>query len=864
VAIFTAIATALLAGTFLAGSTFAIGALAVGLGVATEIGLSYALKAMAGEPAQQDAAQGFGVQGTLNSGGDVPRSFNLGYSITAGSLVYANTWGNVGQTPNAYLTQVIALEDLPRGRLVEVWINSELCTLGPVVDSNLGAPVTQYSKDGADHLWIKYYNGTQTAADPLLVSTVASVDRPYPGTRVGTGVSYAICTSLVEDTLFTGFPTFKFGVSGIPLYDPSKDDTAGGSGSQRHSDPATWGGDGDNLPAVQIYNILRGFYYGGTWLYGLQNMAAARLPAANWIAQIAKCRAAIAGTSGDEPTYRAGGQININVPAANAVEAFLTACQGRLSEIGGFYKIHLGTPDSTSFAFTDQDILSTEQQVFKPFFALADSVNGIQGKYPDPAQGWSTATAPPFYRTDLETRDGGRRLMASPSFDMVPYPAQVQRLQKSAIEEGQRARTHTIVLPPAFWPAEPGDVCSWSSERNGYELKLFRIDGAVDKANLDLAVNITEVDPADYDWNHSIDFKPVTTGPTIFPRPAPQGIVDWNVVGAIIYDADRIGRRAGLDLTWDGTLPGIAGVQYEVRNAGDHVVIGRGRTDQLAAGSLLISQSLIPNTAYQVRGQYLPSAPRDMLWSDWLDVTTPDVRLTLIEFDEALHAQVTSIQDSLNDKIDALTQLISGVVANQDARNWTDKREVRSQLSARSDAAFAEIDNLQTVMVSADTALASDISTISAGLASTDAGLAGAEATITINATAIATLNGYAGASYSVTLDVNHNVVGTTLVNGGPGTSAFNVLVDKFQIAAPGVGGGAAVPIFTTGNVGGVPKVGIRADMYIDGSITATMMSVGSLSAINANMGSITAGTIQSTDGKFLIDCTNKRIVISD
>ena len=225
---------------------------------------------------------------------------------------------------------------------------------------------------------------------------------------------------MVEDTLFTGFPTFKFAVSGMPLYDPSKDTTVGGSGSQRYADSTTWGGDGDSFPVVQAYNVMMGIRYAGAWLYGLQTMRQARVPAANWIAQIAKCRATITGVDGSEATYRSGGQVNVNAPVANAIEAMLTTCQGRVSEIGGFYKIHVGAPDSTTFYFTDDDILSSEPQTFKPFFSLANSVNGIQATYPDPAQAWATATAPAYYRTDLEILDGNRRLMANPAFDFVP------------------------------------------------------------------------------------------------------------------------------------------------------------------------------------------------------------------------------------------------------------------------------------------------------------------------------------------------------------------------------------------------------------------------------------------------------------
>ena len=83
----------------------------------------------------------------------------------------------------------------------------------------MGQSVAEYHSSGATvgtgggavpHLWIKYYDGTQTAADTFLTGTVSSADRPYGSTRIGTGICYVIATALVEDKLFSGFPTFKF------------------------------------------------------------------------------------------------------------------------------------------------------------------------------------------------------------------------------------------------------------------------------------------------------------------------------------------------------------------------------------------------------------------------------------------------------------------------------------------------------------------------------------------------------------------------------------------------------------------------------------------------------------------------------
>lgn len=853
--------TAIVAAIGLTG--FFATAVATVLEVGTAIGLSYAAKALAGTPATTAATtDNFSTQGAIATAGDVPRSFNVGYSVTAGSLVYVNTWGTIQPgaqtqpTPNAYLTQVIALSDLPGGTLQEFWVNGALVTINSTEDS-YGFEITEYTIAAQPYLWIRYYDGTQTTADTFLTGTVSSADRPYDTTRIGKGIAYVVVTSLVNDTLWTGFPTYKFALSGIPLYDPTKDDTNGGSGAQRYSDPTTWGGDGDQLPAVQIYNILRGFSYGGAWMYGLQNATAARLPALNWNAQIDKCRATITGVSGPEATYRSGVQISIDTQPVNAIETLLTACQGKLSEIGGFYKIHLGTPDTPSFSFTDDDILSTEIQTFTPFFGLADSINGITGSYPDPTQGWNTTVAPAQYDATFEAQDGNRRLLANPTFDAVPYAEQVQRLMSSALAEARRARQHAIVMPPEYWIVEPGDVGTWTSARNGYSAKQFRVDGTIDQANLDTAFSLTEVDPTDYDWDHSVDFTAPTSGPTISLRPAPQGIVDWSVAPATLTDADGISRRPAIAMSWDGNMPGVVGVQYQVRKASDQTIVTGGRTDQLAAGTIIISQSLLPDFAYEVQGQYLPSSPRDMLWSDWLPVTTPNVLITAADLDASIVYQYTTVIDQVQAQVDDLNQRMSTLVSQLGAQGWTDIQSVRSQLSSTSGAAMAAIGTVSTVATDAASAVADLEGTVSAQFGTVDT-------TITEHTTAIATLDGYAAGSWGVVIDVDGNVVGAVHLDGSAASSVFGVTASTFQVSAPGVSGGAAVPVFTIASVGGVNKIALLGDMIVDGSITTQKMTVTDLSSITADLGTITTGLIQTASGFMTIDMVNERIIFSD
>lgn len=872
-ALFTAIASAVTAVGAWVGSLGIIGSAL--LKTAVGIGLNLLAQSLAGKPKDPT----FSINTTIQGGGDVPRSILLGKTATAGSLVWVNTWGQDGDSKNAYLTQVIALSDLPIKALTGVWVNSEKVDLTGS-NTGWGYSVAQYRKDGRDNLWIKFYDGTQTAADTFLTGTCSNHQRQWSSNRVGRGVAYVVITALVAKNMFSGIPSFKFEVDGARLYDITKDSSAGGNGSQRWSDPSTWGGDGDHLPTVQAYNILREIRYSNKWLYGLQGVTGSRLPAASWIKQINKCRQQVQGAHGFEPMYRSGGELPVDAPIATALEAILTACQGRISEVGGTYAIHIGAPDVPVIEFGDGDILSTEEQTFTPFFGLADSVNGISATHPSPINGWVTITAPPLYRTDLEARHGNRRLMSDVPLDFVPYPEQVQRLMKSALLEAQRARRHTLVLPPRFWAfCTPGEYVVWSSVRNGYQAKMFRIDGVSDKGNLDVLVDITEVDPSDYAWDSSTEFRPPVDGAVGIIRPEPMPIISFGALPAVAQDSNGNNRRCGIRLFWDGAVNGVDYVQYEVRKTETLETIYIGRTEEVPRASLIIAPGmlLLPNQSYQVRARYgTYDGNTEFIWADWIRVITDDIRLGPLDIYainiEQLNKDVSDVLAGLGETrryVQEELDRIGAMAAEQEAGNYFAVQQLRREASVTSQRLTASYTELVAVSVGPGSAIATRIETLEAKV---DEDVAKAVSLLTAEIKEVGeTVEAQAQSITQLSVNVgNFSADGLIRITSeATSGSALNRIAFSSFVEAMGETAQAAMWLeaFTGADNKLLSRIVMNADQWIvtNGVNSAVPMTFidGRLTLQVASIGEIESGMLRSPDGKFVINLAEGYLRIS-
>lgn len=108
-------------------------------------------------------------------------------------------------------------------------------------------------------------------------------------------------------------------------------------------------------------------------------------------------------------------------------------------------------------------------------------------------------------------------------------------------------------------------------------------------------------------------------------------------------------------------------------------------------------------------------------------------------------------------------------------------------------------------------------------------------------------------AKWGVEINGSGQLVGLVQLDNVGAYSTFTVVADKFLVAHP-TSTGTTIQAFGIGLVNGVSTVGINGNVVIDGTILARHISVSTLSALTANIGTVTAGIIQSADGRMVIN----------
>lgn len=864
---------------FTAFASTAIGSVIVNaaIGIALSIGSSLLSNLFAKKTQSRDP----GTTVQLRVGGANPLMFPVGDCATAGVRVYYGVYSN-GKTPNANMVDVLAVSHLPLPGVDEsgitLWMNDQKVTIRTdLPDPNgRGYPIQEYRKGGKYFAWVHFRNGTQTTADPYLISRFSGhPNYPWTGDMVGRGVAYLILTCKWDkDGLWqSGYPTCLVEIPSVPLYDPRLDDTAGGVGPMRWTDQSTW--QPSNNAMVRAYNVARGaFYYNGEWVYGGQNWPAHRLPVSSWMAGMNACDVLIGG----EPQFHGGGMVECDMEVATVLEELLRSSSALIAEVGGTYKIRVGAPGAPVMSFTDDNIVVTREQGFNPFPGLESTYNIARITYTEPVERWGTKESPERRDAAAIISDDNRELPFSIDLPWVLSNVTAQRIGKTALENGRPRRRHSMFHAPLFWLIEPLDVVAWTSAHNQYVDKSFDVEQISGNSAMFQSLVIRENDPGDYAWNPVTDPLPYETIPVVPDIVPPQQLTGWQVFPAVIRDDEGRNRRPSIEVRFDGELTDIESVRVQVRTDGETDPFFDGvipyPREAIGTASVILNGDFPPNVTMNVRGKFTPFTDRDTEWSAWLSVTTPDIKLIPgVDFDpysgvvgfDQLDEDLEGYQDWVGSGVREVERRLEELelrIADQDFGNAYDRQQIRQQMTASIGFNTAQWTLAVDVVATETEALAQRVEELDAEVFDEETGLPSV-------ANAVNVLSAYAGPEGTLAEAVTALSASSTpgevteanfRMQTVAGPAGYARVGAQTRVGGEGGWRGAAWYLDTPNNDTLPTRFVVDAqqmvfsDLSSGATINPLVFDTGVWRMNVANIGTITAGVLKSADEKFVID----------
>ena len=837
--IVAAVGTAVTAvGSFVAGLG-AIGSAVVGIGLNVAVG--YLQQSLNGKQQKQPS----GVQFDRQYGTTVPRQVACGLVGISGHDCYVNTFG-----PSNYeLQQVYCLSDYYSDGLSRVAINGEWVVLSPTETSIRGYEVL--SGDFAGLIFIKFMDGTQTAALPML-TTYAYPAQRWTANHIGIGQTYIVVSMTYNQERNNSFPDFFFEFRGARLYDWRKDDTAGGSGPHRWGDYSTY--EYSENPIVIEYNYRRGFAIGDDVFCGM-GMPSSDLPLNKWVPPANICDE----LTDDGIRYRCSIMLDCTATHSENIESIELSCGAlTIDAVDGSWPI-VGHDQPIVATFTDYDLVSGEPVTYQNKRSMGDLINSVSGNFPSPAEVWSmigyeTQTNSTFVTLDRRDRD------IAIDFPQVRFQYQAANLAAIYLMENRFEATATLTLRPRFQTLEPGDWVRWNSARRGnkvYVVTDVQVMSLDSDAPRNVVVSLQERDGSIYDG--------VTVPPIVLPYPPGLPVYMTEVQSFSVIPVTLQGNDGrllpGIRAAWaaiDDVTVTYVDIQYYPTGQPSSIIYKSVPANQTVA---IISEGLVKNTEYMVKTRIRTEPPRETVWSAGELVTTDDypdadIDVYLANVKGDAYKTLELLRNDINEVVSRLDVIARdtaqgfGTVTKQNYASITQGRAQAVALTELS-ASVELIDDELVAQASIVNALNASVGEISgSGLWRMEVRAGAGDVVAKLAILMRATIS-------SAWVEVG-TIWEAGFTGGNPALpfSRMTNFADKFIVINPN--NGAQLPVFV---VDGALNQVIISNAMIK-NLNATNINVNSLSSLSINAGEIRAGILRDENNTMIINLSTGLILI--
>ncbi|WP_084398264.1 phage tail protein [Henriciella aquimarina] len=544
-----------------------------------------------------------------------PRELAFGRFATSGTFVAAFTGGQ----QRKYFQRVFALADHRINKLDKVWINGYLARNSAL--SHGVRTLVYLEGNNEQRCWVTFYDGRpDQTADSYLVGSAST----WTSSHRLRGVAYVIVEHLWDSDLPESFD-YRFSGEGALLYDRRKDTTAGGSGSHRWDDPATWEYSTNAMVAADHYRSGIRITSGSSAMWFGVGEPVDAVPYAEFESLADHCDELVAlKGGGTQKRYEVNGILSADDDHAKNLQKIADQMAARAIDQGGRISIRPPIERTPVITLTDGDTIRDSESIADPGGRIDDMVNTLSGRFINPANDYKKDDYPEVSISAYVADDNGE-ISDTLDLDMEISGERSQRIAKLKIEDSRRIfeleETYGVkarVIAPGEWFVRESVIRGFPGGKTFIceEVERF-LDGSI-------RVMACEVDPDQLVWDEetAVDLSV----PPAFPQTA-LPIVQVPSVSLTAVELGSSNVTPGVRLTQ--SLPtDLTEVLAEVIEVEFGVSDGSGgisgqpqyvRFDALRASLTLAG--FLPSTVYAFRFRGIDGR-RGSDWSSFQTVTT--------------------------------------------------------------------------------------------------------------------------------------------------------------------------------------------------------------------------------------------------
>ena len=645
-----------------------------------------------------------------------------------------------------------------------------------------------------------------------------------------------------DEEAFSGIPEITAVVKGKKVYDPRTATTA-------------WS---DN-PALCIRDYLTNTRYGkGLPLSAIDDVAIA--------AAADDCDESVTlyDGGGSGKLFTCNAVLDTSQTLFDNLNTLLLGCRGFLPYSQGKYRLKIDGSRSSEFTFTNDTIIGGIQIKGE---SKDEKFNRVTVKFPNPDANWQPDTAiwPPAdsaEETAYLAEDGGVLLHEEIELDTITNYYQARDLARVILLRSRNAITCALKTTSEALQLEVADVVSITHSTPGWVAKPFQVIGMQlnDDGTVDLA--LLEYDSTIYTWEEGTEQTayPDSNLPDPFTVAAISNIT---ITETTTLGSDGTVIPTGL-IEWDASYDNLVNqyeIQYKLTSEADtefksiftsvpkyefyNAEVGISVTIRIRAINSLNVKGAFTTATFTVNGdQTAPNAPTGLVATagiknirlDWTNPSASDLKVV----DVYRHTSNSSGSSSKIASIDGESFVDQNIIDGITYYYWLKAKDYSENESSFSSSVFASATNVLEEDID-DEAITLAKFAASIEPVSIQSTVPTSKITETVYVTSDSKLYRWNGSSYIATVPTS-DLTGSITT-----TQISDDAITTPKIAANAVTASEIAANTITANE--IASNTITAGQIAVGAISATEISVSELSAIAADLGTITAGVINTAGG---------------